>query len=199
MNSFRASPRQIAALVAAYPLAWVVSGGANGFAATPLPLLAELGAEGGVASLFGHFALANRQVPLLRQNPAATILFQGPQGYISPKHVSTPTWGATWNYAVARFDVDVRFVPAENDDALHRLAAFLERDEADPWTPEHMGPRLAQMSPHIVAFRATVTGTEAKFKLGQDENAATLAEIVEGLGAGELATWMHSVNAEARS
>lgn len=180
----------VAALVEAYPLCWVVSAGLDEQGATPLPLLVERNADGGIAALFGHFALSNPQVDLLRQTPRAMILAMGPNGYIAPRLVSNPTWGPTWNYAVARFDVEVAFVPDENDAALRRLVAFVERDAAEPWTVKRMGPRYADLSRYIIAFRATVLAEHPRFKLGQDENQATRAEIVDGLGDRRLADWM---------
>jgi len=190
MSLFDAEPHDLAALIAAYPLAWVVSGGPADYAATPLPLLVEADADGRVVSLFGHFARSNPQVAALERDPRATILFQGPQGYISPTLVSNPTWGATWNYAVARFDVDIAFVPEETGDAVWRLAAAVEKDRPPRWTPAAMGARYDQLIQHIVAFRATVRATHARFKLGQDERRETFDEIVVGLGEGDLTAWM---------
>jgi transcriptional regulator len=180
----------VAALIDAYPLAWVVSCGQAGNAATPLPLLAERDTDGGVAALFGHFALRNRQVALLQQDPRAMILVQGAEGYVSPRLVSNPTWGPTWNYAVARFDVEIRFVPEENDAALERLAHALEGDRPDRWTVDRMGARYAELARHIVAFRATVVAEHARFKLGQDETSGTFDEIVAGIDNPTLAEWM---------
>ena len=190
MSLFDAEPQDVEALVAAYPLAWVVSGGPADFAATPLPLLGETDAEGRIISLFGHFARSNPQVAALERDPRATILFQGPHGYISPTLVSNPTWGPTWNYAVARFDVDVAFVPAETGDSVWRLAEAVEKDRPPRWTPAAMGARYDELIQHIVAFRATVRSTSARFKLGQDERRETFGEIVAGLGEGDLAAWM---------
>src|SRR5947199_5380725 len=105
MNKF--SPRQasdVTDLVDAYPLCWLVSDSEGDRYATPLPLLPEQGPDGQVASLFGHMALANPQRGALEKNSRATILCMGPQGYISPRLVSNPTWGPTWNYAVCRFE-----------------------------------------------------------------------------------------------
>ena len=186
-------PRQdadIAALIDAYPLAWVLSGSTGKMAATPLPLLAETDADGSTISLFGHFALSNPHVAQLQANARATILFMGPNGYIAPRLVSNPSWGPTWNYAVLRFETELRFVPEETDESVRRLAAFLERDRPDPWTPDDMGPRRAELAKRIVAFRARVIETHARFKLGQDENPQTFDEIVAGLDDAALAAWM---------
>ena len=181
------APADVASLIAAHPLAWVIS---RDFKATPLPLLAETDASGSIVSLFGHCARRNPQVAALQADPEALILFQGPEGYISPRLVSNPTWGPTWNYAVVRFEVTIAFVPDETDAAVRRLAAHLERARTHPWQIEAMQNRYGQLIQHIIAFRARVRGMRATFKLGQDENDATFNEIVAGLRGSELAALM---------
>lgn len=168
----------VAALIAAHPLAWIVSNGPDAFVSTPLPLLAECDAEGRVVALFGHFAKRNPQVAALETDPRAAILFQGAQGYVSPRLISKPAWGPTWNYAVVRFETEVTFVPGETLSAVERLGAHLEGTGPDAWTVAEMGARAAPMLEHIVAFRAQVLSEHATFKLGQDESAQTFEEIV---------------------
>ena len=170
------SPRSasdVVALIAADPLAWVVS---RDFDATPLPLLAECDDEGRLVSLFGHYARRNPQVAAFEQDASALILFGGAQGYVSPTLVSKPQWGATWNYAAVRIVADLAFVPAETEASVRRLAEHLEPDGA--WTVEAMGERFNRLIEHIVAFRATIRSCEATFKLGQEESDETFAEIV---------------------
>ena len=181
----------VAKLVEAYPLCWVLSGGAEDRLATPLPLLPETDEAGTVQSLFGHMAKANPHYAALERDGRATILAMGPQGYISPRLVSNPTWGPTWNYAVCRFEVDIGFVPDETDAALWQLAAALEGDGPDAWTPGHMGDRYHQLKPRIIAFRAHVREAHARFKLGQDESDVVFGDIVEGLADRTLAEWMN--------
>jgi transcriptional regulator len=194
MNFEPRSDADLVRLIDEYPLAWVVSHSAQGSAATPLPLLGETDAAGRIVALFGHFALANPQVALLRAAPAATILFNGPHGYISPEPVSQPGWAPTWNYAVAHFDVEVEFVPRENDAALERLVTKMEAGRREPWTIARMGPRYAQLVQRIVAFRAHVRRASARFKLGQDESPQSLAELLAALGDAPLADWMRAFN-----
>jgi transcriptional regulator len=183
-------PSDVTRLVEAYPLCWIVTGGAGDRLATPLPLLPEADDEGVVRSLLGHIPRAHPQCVALEGDPRATILCTGPQGYVSPRLVSNPTWGPTWNYAVCRFEVDVQFVPDEIDAALSRLAEALEGSGAGAWTTGRMGPRYEQLKPRIIAFRAHIRETHARFKLGQDENELTFGEIVEGHADAELAEWM---------
>jgi transcriptional regulator len=185
-------------LIEEYPLAWVVSvGGAVGFGATPLPLLAETDAAGRINALFGHFALSNPQVAQLRADPRAKILFTGPHGYISPELVSQPGWAPTWNYATAQFDVEVEFRPQENDSALERLVTKMERDRRNPWTIARMGGRYALLAPRVIAFRAHVRSKVARFKLGQDESAQTLSALLATLDDEALVRWMRDFNSPA--
>lgn len=181
------APGDVLELIADRPLAWVIS---RDFQATPLPLLAETDARGSLVSLLGHFARRNPQVAALQADERALILFQGPEGYISPRLVSNPTWGPTWNYAVVRIEAAITFVPQETDAAVRRLASHLERTHRNPWRVEEMHNRYAELLQHIVAFRARVLSMRATFKLGQDENDATFQEIVAGLAGGQLAALM---------
>jgi transcriptional regulator len=192
------APRQgadVADLVRAYPLCWLVSGGNADRHATPLPLLAETDATGVVRSLLGHMAVRNPQRAELEAVPTAAILCMGAQGYISPRLVSHPTWGPTWNYAVCRFEVDVHFVPEENEHALWQLARALEGSGEGAWTPKRMGERYDVLKHRIIAFRARVRETHAKFKLGQDESDLGFADIVGGLADRSLAEWMKRTRA----
>jgi transcriptional regulator len=184
------TPADLERVVDSYPLAWIVSATSEGSAATPLPLIPNTDGDGNILSLTGHFSVLNPQVPILRQQSAATLLFMGPQGYLSPEHVSQPRWAPTWNYAVVRFDVEVEFRPEENHDALVRLVRRMERGRTTPWTTTALGERYEELVRRIIAFRAHVRSAHGKFKLGQDERRATFEEIVRGLGDQELARWM---------
>lgn len=182
--------RDLVDLIDAFPLAWVVSPSAPHLS-TPLPMLIETDESGQPRSLLGHFAKRNPQVEQIRADPSALFLFTGPHAYISPELIkSTRDWGPTWNYAVARVLADVRFDEGLNDEALTTLVEKMERRRDQPWSPTELGPRYGQLKGHIIAFRAPITSIEARFKLGQDERPEIYTQIVEGLGANELASWM---------
>jgi len=177
-------------LVTEHPLAWVVS--REGLSATPLPVRPLLNGEGRLTGLISHLSRRNPQLEILRKTPRATLLFMGPQGYISPSWVSKRTWGPTWNYASAAFDCSLEFIEdAEGLRALlDDLAVSLEAGRPNAWSVEEMGPRYEKLSQAILGFRATILDQRSVFKLGQDENDAVFAEILEGLGDGPLADWM---------
>ena len=177
-------------LIREYPLAWVVSGDAGDLSATPLPLLAETDENGRLVALLGHFARANPQVAALAHQPQATILFLGPQGYVSPQLLADRDWAPTWNFAVARFAVRVEFVPAESESALAALVDTMEHAHPSPWTMAELGTRKDTLVPKIIAFRAHIQASRSTFKLGQDERPDVLADIIAGHEDHALTRWM---------
>lgn len=185
-------------LVTEYPLAWIVSH--EGLSATPLPVRPLLDGEGRLTGLVSHFARRNPQLEVLRAAPRATLLFTGPQGYISPSWVGKRTWGPTWNYATAAFDCDLEFF----DDAeglralLEDLADSLEAGRPNAWSVEEMGPRYEGLSRAIVGFRATIRDQRAVFKLGQDESDTEFGEILAAIGDDPLGDWMAEFRRERR-
>jgi transcriptional regulator len=50
------------------------------------------------------------------------------------------------------------------------------------------------MLERIIGFRARVTSVSGKFKLGQDEDDATLGAILDTLPDGDMTAWMRRFN-----
>ena len=204
MSTNRFSPRNdadVSDLVARHPLAFVVSHGHDRVHSTLLPLRIERFDGDRIASLTGHIARANPQVAALQADARATLLFRGPHGYVSPSWLSDRTQAPTWNYATANFAVRIEFLDdtASLDRIVRDLVDAMEAGRERAWSVDDMGARYSQLATRIVAFRATVLGVEAKFKLGQDERDDAYPEIVVGLrnegGHEELATMMQRFNA----
>jgi transcriptional regulator len=177
--------RDVRDLIAQYPLAWVVAvGAADG---SLLPLLGEYDAEGRLVALIGHLARRNPLHARLVAAPAATILFTGPQAYISPDHAERRDWGPTWNYAQLVVEAEVTFEPDNSVRALDKLVQAMEQDR---WTHEELGTRFDGMAAAIIAFRARVTRLSGRFKLGQDEPRSVFAAIVRNHPDAALVHWM---------
>lgn len=190
-QSFAAGNEDVARLIAACPLAWIVAAGAPG-AATPMPLLLECGEDGAPHSLLGHLPRAHPLVTAFLAQPRGVFLFQGPHGYITPEYLSDKDWAPTWNFAVVVIEAEVAIDAALTDEALRRLVTHMERDRAEPWSVEAMGARYATLRDRVIGFRATITSCRPRFKLGQDESDKAFAEIVAGLGDRPLARWMRA-------
>jgi len=164
------SRAEIDQLVAAHPFALVIATEADAIVATPLPLVLQR-TDGEEAFLIGHFARTNPQLDMLRRQPRALVVFQGPHGYMSPSWLRDRTQAPTWNYATVHFDVHVEIEDQATSAhaALDRLIAHMERDRPQSWSEAEMGPRYERLATAVVAFRARILATQATFKLGQNE------------------------------
>lgn len=192
------SPAAVERLIAEYPLAWIVSLGRRGMAASLAPLRTS---GGGVSRLLGHLARSNPQVEQLRERGEALILFCGPNGYISPSWMSDRTQAPTWNYASVQFNAKIRFFddPVTIQAELQAVSAQMELGRPGAWSPDEMGERFDRLARGVVAFEAEPIGVRERFKLGQDERDDVYAEIARSLrsqGSDALLDWMDACNAE---
>lgn len=185
----------VATLIAEYPLAWVCAADGNVEHASLLPLLARLDDAGQVIRLIGHMSRRNPLLPALTADPRALILFQGPQGYISPNAAASRTWIPTWNFAQVRVEAEIAFEPEGGDSALAALVEAMESSQDEPWTIDEAGPRYQRLEPMIIAFSAKPVALSATFKLGQDERPETLRAIIANTADRALVAWMRRFNA----
>lgn len=184
----------VRALIEEYPLAWVLTGGTDAMAASQLPLIGEFDTEGRLVALIGHLARANPLAQLLASSRRATILFSGPDGYVSPEHAGHRDWAPTWNHAHVKVAADVEIDPALTEMSLDMLVAAMERDRADPWHAGEIANRYQGMLQAIIGFRATVTALQGRFKLGQDERPQTRRSILASHPDPALVQWMQRLN-----
>ena len=184
-----------AELIREFPLAWVLPNiGGEMLQASMMPLLAERNDCGDIIALVGHMARHNELYATLTADPAATILVQGPQGYISPIWVRNRNWAPTWNFAQLRFGVEFVFDLQGGDASLEQLVDAMEEGREDRWHISEMGTRYRNMEQQIVAFRANVRRMAGRFKLGQDERPEILADILTRVDDAHLARWMRRMN-----
>ena len=178
-----------------FPLAWVCPLGGNPMLSTLLPLLPETNAAGQLHTLLGHIPRRNPLLEALTAQPRASVLFCGPQAYVSSACVSDPAWAPTWNFAQVRIDATIRFDVEATDEALWALTRAMEAYEPTGWTPDNMGERYSRISRAVIGFRAQVNQHQARFKLGQDEKPERLREILARHPDAALVRWMRRFNA----
>lgn len=196
------SQDDLVALLAAQPLAWLVSAGGDDAASTPLPLRAGFDANGKLDALLGHFAKRNPHAARLQRDPAAQVLVMGPHAYVSPSWLDDRTQAPTWNYASASFDVRVSLLTEADAIAaeLGALVAQMETGRDHAWRLQEMGERQARLAQGVIALRAEIVSVHATFKLGQDERRYDFDQIVHGLekeGEADLVGWMRDFDARA--
>lgn len=150
-------------VIKTYPLATVISVKNNQPLITHLPLIFDNG------KLIGHLDLNNPQVELLKDQNDVTLIFSGPECYISPSIFAT-TQLPTWNYIKVHLKgkVEANLDKMALKQSLITLTEFLE-------APEHKyilnanNPRLEKNLDYIRLFEITITHWEGKFKLSQDK------------------------------
>ncbi|MBS7700673.1 MULTISPECIES: FMN-binding negative transcriptional regulator [unclassified Chelatococcus] len=133
----------------------------------------------------GHFSRANPHWRALEADPRATIVFNGPNAYISaqwytPGHPAAPTW----NYAVVHVSGPVRLAPSEavTSAIIDELVRVNEAELPQQWPLESYSPeRRAALLPHIIGFELEVTSFEPKFKLSQTYADADKRSAAAGL------------------
>jgi transcriptional regulator len=181
-------------LIEEYPLAWVCGGGPADMEASLLPLVGRFDEKGNLVELIGHLMRSNPLYAALVADPRSTILFHGPDSYISPEHAGRRDWAPTWNYAQLKIRAEVRFDDALTEPSLNLLIDAMEHGRIRPWTSEELGERYKAMLTRIIGFRASVTGMTGKFKLGQDEQTETLTSILGSLPDSDTVDWMRRFN-----
>lgn len=175
------------ALMHANPFATLVSGGAAGLVASHLPTV--LKHEGTSGAVECHVARPNPHWKELADGREALMIFQGPEGYITPGWYPSKAQGGkvvpTWNYAAvhAYGRVEIK----QDADWLLRhvteLTAQQERGEAAPWAPSDAPPGFIQsMLRGIVGLRFEITRLDGKWKMSQNRGAEDRAGVVKGLG-----------------
>ena len=151
--------------------ATIVTPGANGVAASHVPVIVRGGA-GEPLCLHAHLARANDHWQSFDGETEALVIFHGPHGYVSPSLYETHPSVPTWNYQA----VHVYGRPVVVDDpALVRahvleLVAQEESGAENPWTPDLPETFFEGMLRQVVAIRIDVTRIEAKFKLSQNRS-----------------------------
>jgi transcriptional regulator len=174
------------ALMRAHPLAALVSGGAAGLYATHMPTVLKDDGPYGVVEF--HLARANPHWKILADESEALIIFQGPEGYITPNWYPSKTEHAkvvpTWNYAAVH--AYGRPEVMQDKDWLRRhvgeLTTQQERSEALPWALSDAPESYVEaMLRGIVGFRFAITRLEGKWKMSQNREIKDREGVVKGL------------------
>jgi transcriptional regulator len=179
---------QMHALMRGRPFATLVSSGAAGLYASHLPTV--LKDEGSFGVIECHLARANPHWRELAEGNEALMIFQGPDGYITPNWYATKAETGkvvpTWNYAVVHAYGRPETMP--DKDWLRRhvgeLTTQQEKTEARPWLlSDAPDGYIDVMTRGIVGFRFAITRLEGKWKMSQNRVPQDRAGVVQGLNA----------------
>jgi transcriptional regulator len=180
-SSYRAAdPRD---LIRTYPFATLVTIGPLGMLATLTPIFFASDAEDEM-ELIGHISAGNPQAETLEDGVEALALFTGPHAYISAGWYRERPTVPTWNYVSAQ--ARGRIISANSEDEkiaiLRRTALLLEDGTGSPWTLEQAPEgRVAELLPHIRAFRITLQDISGATKLSQAQPSSDRLRVIEAL------------------
>lgn len=149
----------------------------------PFHLDAERGPKG---MLEAHLARVNPHCAALLAGAPSTVVFRGPDAYVSPRWYEDPARNVpTWNYVAVHAHGRPR--PLQERGALLALIgrltdeheAYIER----PWSIREAQSHAERLAEHILGFELPIETLEGKFKLSQnrsnDDRAGVLREFAK--------------------
>ncbi|MDB5510541.1 MAG: FMN-binding negative transcriptional regulator [Enterovirga sp.] len=190
-------------LIRANPLGLLITAGASGLMANPIPFLIDPEAsEHG--TLRCHLARANPQWRDLASVDECLVVFQGPQDYVTPSWYATkretgkvvPTWNYATVHAWGRPSVthEAGWLRRQLDD----LTLLREGGRPVPWqVGDAPADFVAAQIRGIVGVEIPIGRIEGKWKVSQNRPEADRAGVHAGLAAaGESASAMAALVAE---
>lgn len=182
-------PATLHSLMAAYPLATLVTTNAAGATDVHLLPLELCTPGGGVAPcLRGHVVRSHPMRQDVCGGGGVLALFQGPNAYISPRWYVNGQRSArlapSWNYVAVQARGRLRW---EDDPAwvlahLAALTAAQEAGRARPWSLEIAAPDYVESAArHLVGFEIEITALDGKRFLSQQRTEADRRNLVAHL------------------
>lgn len=187
-NSFREERiEQLHVLIQAQPLGLLITHGARGLQASPVPFLVYP-EEGEYGVLRAHLARANPHWQELDDGNECLVMFQGDNGYVTPSwypgkaetHRAVPTW----NYIA----VEVRGTPSVIQDAtwlrrqLEDLTHSHEGIRPQPWSlNDAPADYVAGLMKAIVGIEIPIKSIEGTWKMSQNKTVADRSGVIDGM------------------
>ena len=182
-------PEVMHQLIREQPLGLLISAGAQGLLANPIPFVLHAGEEH-PAVLECHMAIANPQWRDLVDGAEVLIVFQGPQAYVTPswypakrEHGKTVP---TWNYVVVQARGRA-YAENGHEWLMRHLNDLTDHNEApleEPWQVSDAPESYVEgMLKGIKGVRIEVSSMAGKWKLSQNRSRADREGVVHGLGA----------------
>lgn len=153
------------AVIEEYPLAMMVSVLNGKPLVTHIPIIYNHK----IQKLVAHIDTYNPQVATLNDGAEVTVIFRGPDAYISPS-IYTTTQLPTWNFIFVHLTGTITLINDKEEAKMTMIAMteFLEGKE-QKYVLEPNNKRMEGAINYIQAFEIEITHWEGKFKLSQDK------------------------------
>ena len=185
------------ALIRAHPLGLLITAGASGLLANPVPFHLDAAASK-KGTLRLHLARANGQWKDIRDSASVLTVFQGADSYVTPSWYQTKRETGkvvpTWNYAIVQARGSARIVE-DADWLLSQINAITSQHEGNralPWSVSDAPDDFvrAQLK-GIVGVEIEIAEIEGKWKVSQNRPIADREGVAAGLdeipGQGDMA------------
>lgn len=175
------------ALIRAHPLGLLITAGAKGPVANPLPfhLDATLSEKG---TLQVHLAKANRQWRDIEAGAPVLIVFQGADSYVTLSWYATKQETGkvvpTWNYAIVQVRGKARVIRDAGWLRMQvgKLTGAHEGKRSAPWeVGDAPADFVAAQLKGIIGVEIEITDIDGKWKVSQNRPEADIAGVSGGL------------------
>lgn len=153
-------------VIMTFPLAMVVTSHEGSPMITHLPVILDHNS----GRLVSHIDAENPQVESLKNGKEVTVVFHGPNSYISPSVYASEQL-PTWNYVMVHITGKIIEIEKAEElkQSLIKLAASLEGPEQRFILTED-NPKMNRLIDYIKGFEVEINSWEGKFKLSQDKH-----------------------------
>ncbi|MCU0322797.1 MAG: FMN-binding negative transcriptional regulator [Chitinophagaceae bacterium] len=152
--------------------------------ATQLPFLIK--ERNGDIFLHAHVMRNTNHHHAFINNTNVLVVFTSPHCYVSASWYENKQQASTWNYMAVHASGTLQFLGEEAlYNMLQELTNQYEDNEASPASFEQLPKEYVErLSKAIVAFEVKVTALEHVFKLSQNKDAVSFANIIQQLNKG---------------
>lgn len=177
---------QLKRVIRNYPFATLVMETTSGLEIDHLPVIIKH--QNGVDVLQGHIAKANSLWKYIEEDHQATLIFNGPNCYISPNYYPTKKENGkavpTWNYVVVHVKGTIKAIH-DNEwklSLLECLTAQHEAEQSEPWSMDDAPTAyIEKMLPAIVGLEIQIESMLGKWKVSQDKPEINQQGVIDGL------------------
>ena len=147
--------------------------------ATQIPLEVEI--DGTDILLKGHMMKASDHCKAFEKYPDVLVIFPGPHTYVSASWYSKPGIASTWNYMTVQ--AKGRIIFGDEKDTYEAVKKITEKHEGESKAKFSSLPAdyVSQMVKAIVSFEILVASIENVFKLSQNRDTESKANIITEL------------------
>lgn len=149
--------------------------------ATHVPILIE--EREGKLFLLGHIRKQTDHYKAFFENSNVLAIFTTAHAYVSASWYKEQKQASTWNYQAVHASGRLTFLNEESLlNILKRITAHFENNPSSPSLVEHLAPEyLNKLMKAIIAFEIEVTEIGHVFKLSQNRDEESYANIIDEL------------------